>query len=162
MTPAQARIPMRADADGELGCGSCHAAHSFEPRREAATDACLSCHDDAHSRAWPESPHAKLFEAELAGALPPGSGVSCATCHLPRVRAGRSVHVQHNQNETLRPNEKQIRPVCADCHGLAFSLDALADPEQIRTNFRGHPRSHVESIEMAVREARTAKKEEVP
>jgi hypothetical protein len=162
MTPAQARIPMRADAEGEIGCASCHAAHAFEPRREAAAEACLRCHDDAHSRAWPGSPHATLFEAELAGALPPGSGVSCASCHLPRLPAGRSQRVQHDQNHALRPNEKQIRAVCMHCHGLAFSIDALADAQQIRTNFRGRPRHHVESIEMAVREAQNPNEEEVP
>ena len=34
--------------------------------------------------------------------------------------------VQHNQNDGLQPNEKMIRPVCMSCHGLGFSIDALA------------------------------------
>jgi hypothetical protein len=40
------------------------------------------------------------------------------------------------------------------CHGLAFSLDALADAELVRANFRGRPQRHVDSIEMATRESR--------
>ena len=39
--------------------------------------------------------------------------------------------VQHNQNETLRPNEKMIRTVCLNCHGTSFSIDSLADDELI-------------------------------
>jgi hypothetical protein len=57
--------------------------------------------------------------------------------------------VEHNQNDTLRPNEKMIRPVCLNCHGLAFAIDALADPRLIRNNFAGRPRRHVPSLDMA-------------
>jgi hypothetical protein len=153
MTPAQARLPMRTDAHGELGCASCHDDHAFDTT-DASAKACLGCHDDAHSRAWPDSPHAKLHEVERAGDAAPGTGVSCATCHLPRVVAGRSVRVHHDQNHALRPNEKMVRPVCMQCHGLAFSLDALADAELVRANFRGRPQRHVDSIEMATRESR--------
>lgn len=63
------------------------------------------------------------------------------------------VTTNHNQNDSLRPNEKMIRPVCLDCHGLAFSLDALADTDLIDRNFAGKPEVHVESIEWAVRRA---------
>jgi hypothetical protein len=38
----------------------------------------------------------------------------------------KRILVQHNQNETLEPAEKMIRPVCLHCHGLGFSIDALA------------------------------------
>ena len=83
--------------------------------------------------------------------------MSCATCHLPRAqhqRAGvTTIRVQHNQNDGLRPNEAMVRPVCQNCHGLGFALDALADPELIRRNFPHAPTHHVESIDMAVRRA---------
>jgi hypothetical protein len=155
MTPAAARLPMKADAPhGGLGCMSCHGSHRFE-RQSAATDACLGCHDDAHSRAYRDTPHAGSWRRELAGTAPAGSGVSCASCHLPRATHRHEewdllqVYVQHNQNDTLRPNEKMIRPVCLQCHGLQFSLDALADPQTIRGNFRSAPPRQVPSIDMA-------------
>lgn len=119
MTPALARRPMRAEAKhAELGCTSCHAAHRFDTAK-AATGACLGCHDDSHSKGFPSSRHA-------------GAGVTCAACHMPRVEFSdeeigiRRTLVQHNQSETLSPPEKMIRPVCLECHGLGFSIDALA------------------------------------
>lgn len=157
MTPAMARLPMQAQAaHTELGCGSCHAAHRFDVHT-AAVESCLSCHADDHSLAYVGSPHHQLWQQEQAGERPPGSGVSCATCHLPRAqhqRAGvTTIRVQHNQNDGLRPNEAMVRPVCQNCHGLGFALDALADPELIRRNFPHAPTHHVESIDMAVRRA---------
>ncbi|MCY3857067.1 MAG: ammonia-forming cytochrome c nitrite reductase subunit c552, partial [Rhodospirillales bacterium] len=103
------------------------------------------------TRAYFGSPHHRLWQAELAGAAPPGAGVTCATCHLPRTEERGKFATDHNQNTTLRPNEKMIRPVCLDCHGLGFSLDALADVRLIERNFNGTPAVHVESIEWAVR-----------
>jgi hypothetical protein len=155
MTPAQARQPMKPDAHGRaLGCASCHGAHAFDTRR-AAAEACLGCHDDEHTRAYEGSPHHRLWQAELAGTLPPGRGVSCATCHLPREthrQDGTSgVRVQHNQNWNLRPNEKMARSVCLNCHGLGFVLDALADSRLIAGNFTGKSARHVESVEWAAK-----------
>ena len=157
MSPALARLPMAGDASKHLlGCSSCHAPHDFDTRR-AAADACLECHADKHSLAYEASPHFALWRAEIAGAAAAGTGVSCATCHLPRVPAAdgdaRGIRVQHNQNANLRPNEKMIRDVCLSCHGLSFSLDALADPLLVEVNFRGRPARHIESIGMAVRKA---------
>ncbi len=155
MTPQIARQAMHVDAGHqELGCSSCHGAHSFDTRK-AAVDACLGCHADEHSLAFRDSAHFKLWQQELAGELPPGSGVSCASCHLPRLSVDTGgvtqVHVQHNQNDSLRPNEGMIRPVCQNCHGLAFAIDALADADLIRGNFAHAPERHIESIDMAVR-----------
>jgi hypothetical protein len=145
MTPAQARLPMQPlAAHRELGCQSCHGAHAYD-RQHAATDACLDCHADDHSKAYRSSPHADLLAADLAGRAPPGTGVSCATCHLPRQSDGT---VQHNQNDNLRPNEKMVRGVCLHCHGLEFTLDALADAELVKANFRGRPVQHVRSLDM--------------
>lgn len=152
MTPSLARLPMKeAAAHTTLDCASCHGAHRFETER-AAVDACLGCHDDRHSLAYEGSAHARSWRAELAGKAPPGSGVSCATCHLPRYTAeenGRAlVRVEHNQNANLRPNDKFVRSVCLTCHGLGFSFDALADAKLIAENFRGRPAAHVKTLDM--------------
>jgi formate-dependent nitrite reductase cytochrome c552 subunit len=148
MRPELARLPMAEDASGGLGCATCHGAHAFDTAA-AQVDACLGCHADEHSLAYRGSPHQALWERERMGSLPAGSGVSCATCHLPRVPDAKLVRVHHNPNDTLRPNEKMIRPVCMECHGLGFSIDSLADAELVRANFAGRPADRVESIEMA-------------
>lgn len=168
MTPAEARLPMKADAAAiELGCGSCHAPHRFDTQY-AAIDACLGCHDDAHSRAYRESPHFDLVRRERAGELAAGSGVTCASCHMPRTDRsydwGAYVHVlvQHNQSDNLAPNDKMIRSVCMSCHGLGFSIDSLADRALIRSNFAGNPSVHVESIDLALARRRAIEQERQP
>lgn len=164
MTPADARLPMRPEAGHrELTCVSCHGAHRFDTRT-AAVDACLGCHADRHSLAYEGSPHHRLWQRELAGELPAGSGVSCAGCHLPRVEYDANdwttrILVEHNQNATLQPSEKMLRPVCLNCHGLGFALDALADEPLVDGNFRGRPGAHVASISMAVESDRRARTE---
>jgi hypothetical protein len=155
MTPAEARLPMRRDAHArQLSCVSCHSDHDFDTRR-AAVAACLGCHADRHSQAYVGSPHHALWMNEQPSNPAAGTGVSCATCHLPRLVARVDgddvVTVQHNQNATLRPNEKMARSACMHCHGLGFSLDALADPGLIASNFRGTPLRHVAGIAMAVK-----------
>jgi hypothetical protein len=156
MTPAQARLPMqRAASDTPLGCTTCHGAHEFSVQ-SAAVDTCLTCHADGHSLAYEGSPHADLWRRELATEVPEGSGVSCATCHMPRTEHRyqeydfKTWFVQHNQNDTLRPSEKMIRPVCQSCHGVSFALDALADAQLVERNFNGAPSVHVPSVDMAV------------
>lgn len=146
MSPAQARLPMKPEARRlELDCSSCHGVHGFDTTY-AAVEACLGCHDDRHSRSFKDSAHYTLWKSGAE------TGVSCAGCHLPRVghpaEAGR-VLVQHNQNDMLRPNEKMLRSVCLECHGLGFAIDALADRALIESNFSGTPSVHVRSIEMA-------------
>jgi hypothetical protein len=163
MRPAVARLPMKADAhEREVSCSSCHGAHDFDTRR-AAVDACLGCHDDGHSRAYVGSPHHALHLREQQLTVPDGSGVTCATCHLPRtarrINGVDVVIVEHNQNANLRPVEKMTRTVCLDCHGLGFSLDALADGGLIEANFTGKPLRSVAGIEMAkTRMGRTAQR----
>jgi hypothetical protein len=44
-----------------------------------------------------------------------------------------------------------VRSVCASCHGLRFTLDALADPELARRNFSGRPSARVQSIDWALK-----------
>ncbi|WP_020410037.1 cytochrome c3 family protein [Hahella ganghwensis] len=163
MTPAMGRLPFKLESiDTELSCTTCHGAHRFDAQK-AAVESCLGCHNDEHSLNYQASPHALLHELEVAGQGNPGTGVTCATCHMPRLEGARlqrskpegseleakAVQVMHNQNDNLRPNEKMIRSVCMDCHGFPFVLDALADPELIRSNFNGQPSVHVKSIEWA-------------
>jgi hypothetical protein len=150
MVVEDARLPMHESAaDKHIGCTSCHGAHSFDTSK-AAVDACLGCHADEHSTAWRRSPHGRL-----SSGADRNNAVTCAACHMPRVRRRDSTFdvswtaVEHNQNDTLRPNEKMIRPVCVNCHSLAFAIDALADPELIRSNFAGRPARHVPSLDMA-------------
>ena len=154
MSPGHARRPMRNDSFPKtVSCSSCHEAHSVDVRR-AAVDSCLTCHADDHSKAYLDSLHFRLWQAEISGEGKPGSGVSCASCHLPRetrrVSGGEHIIVQHNQNANLRPNEKMIRDACMTCHSLAFSIDALADSGLILRNFSGRPSRHVLSIDMAL------------
>lgn len=157
MTPAHARLPMKADAsDTELGCTTCHGAHRFDVA-EAAAQSCLQCHADEHSTAWKDSPHAGLWQQEQAGELPPGSGVSCASCHMPRMEEDINdwmsrIVVQHNQSAVQSPNSKMIRPSCLHCHGLEFTLDALADKALIQNNFSGKPSTHVDTMRLAEEE----------
>jgi len=56
--------------------------------------------------------------------------------------------VEHNQNDNLRPNEKMIRNVCMNCHGLGFSINALADLMLIENNFNGTPSQQIRSLDM--------------
>lgn len=155
MNPKEARLPMKSSAKHEnLSCVSCHSAHTFNTE-EAAVHSCMKCHDDEHSNNYFNSPHYQLFVQEGDAPEPTTRGVSCATCHLPRVVRnidGKDwVHVEHNQNWNLEPNEKMIRSVCLNCHGLGFSIDALADPELIQSNFQGQPSQHIESIDLVKR-----------
>ena len=155
MAVAGARLPMRADAAGRsVDCGSCHEAHAVDLER-AAVEGCAACHDDAHTRAYFDGPHHDQRKAELAGDQRAGTGVSCATCHMPKVTHRGRVVTNHNQNDTLRPGTKMIRSVCLDCHGLGFAVDALADDGLVVVNFRGRPDAHMESIDWAVRQADT-------
>jgi hypothetical protein len=171
MRPALARLPMRADAGhadpahAQLDCSSCHAPHRPDLRR-AAVEACLGCHADEHTRAYEGSPHHRLWQQELRGEIPAGRGVSCASCHMPRDKLptadGARYGVQHNQSATLQPNEKMLRPVCLNCHGLGFAIDALADAALVERNFAGRPARHVESIDMAVAKDRAHRAANTP
>ena len=154
MTPEQARLPMKQTAhDTELNCNSCHKAHRYD-LVEAAVSTCLECHDDNHSKAYKSSKHYALWQKEISGDLPAGSGVSCASCHMPRISYDVNewlsrIMVQHNQNYNLQPNSKMLRSVCLECHGLEFSIDALADKTLLENNFTGMPSIHVESMDLA-------------
>jgi len=151
MSTAEARVALLPNAHGrDLTCNTCHKPHE-QDLEFAAVEGCLTCHADEHSQAYIGSPHQQLWQSELAGNLPPGSGVTCATCHMPKSERNDVITTNHNQNDTLRPNEKMIRPVCMDCHSLEFAIDALADPDLVMRNFAGTPDRHIESIDWALR-----------
>ncbi|MEE2732694.1 MAG: cytochrome c3 family protein [Pseudomonadota bacterium] len=154
MTPSQGRLPFKADVHGEsLTCNSCHGAHEYQLGTSASVDACMGCHDDGHTNQYKASPHYAQVLREAAGEVPAGSGVTCATCHMPKLESEEEPGVfrtLHNQNDNLRPNEKMIRSVCLDCHGLQFALDSLADPALIDNNFQGRSKVSIESIQMAI------------
>ena len=162
MIPAKSHLKFNQTSQSkELTCLGCHGAHLFDTRK-AAIEGCLECHNDSHSKAYKQSPHYELWLKEIEGTLPKNSGVSCATCHLPRLTimedGKKRILVEHNQNHNLRPNEKMIRPVCMQCHGLRFSIDALADEGLIERNFIGEASRHIPSIDMALeREAKKAR-----
>lgn len=118
----------------------------------------MSCHTSQHTKAYLNSPHHELWKKEISGEAAPGSGVSCATCHMPVLEhendyGDAAYYITHNQNDTLRPNEKMIRPVCMNCHGLQFTLNALADKKLIEKNFAGQPSVHVQSIDWVLKRA---------
>lgn len=166
MTPAQSELNIHVEkSHQELTCNTCHTSHDFDTRK-AAVDKCIGCHNDEHSNEYLRSPHYTLWRKELKGEAAPGTGVSCATCHMPATRKGSGskerIFVDHNQNANLRPNEKMIRSVCMNCHGLGFSIDALADPVLVEHNFPGDPSVHIESIDMAVeRDEKRGKRESI-
>ena len=117
----------------------------------------MDCHNDTHTLAWTDSPHFDMWQKELRGELPEGSGVSCATCHMPRIEHDVSdwltrVMVDHNQSANLSPNSRMIRSACLHCHGLEFSIDALADQKLIDSNFAGRPSVHVQTMDLAAAE----------
>jgi len=158
MRPELARLPMKAEAaHKELTCTSCHGAHAFNTQK-AKVEACVSCHNDDHTKAYFESPHHALWQKELAGDAPAGSGVTCASCHMPVIEQkidGKKVMLtDHNQSGNLHPNEKMGRQTCLQCHGLGFTLDSLADSKLIRKNFKGRASVHVESIDWVERRMR--------
>jgi len=158
MTPAQSLgLAFKSDAmHDELTCNSCHQPHQYR-LQQAGLESCMGCHDDEHTRNYLSSPHYGLVLRERAGELPPGSGVTCATCHMPKTEDEHETgkfFTQHNQNDNLRPNEKMIRTVCLDCHGAQFVLNALADPALIHSNFNGQPSVSIDSIEMSVKRER--------
>ncbi|KAA5539696.1 NrfA- nitrite reduction protein [Roseiconus nitratireducens] len=149
MTPSLALLPMHAGTAHEsLDCNACHPGHRFDTEF-AAVDACLRCHADSHSLAYRDTTHASLWEEEVSGSGERGTGVSCATCHLPRLEGNRGVWVNHDQNASLRPSETMAREVCMNCHGLDFALNALADPLGKTTCYGNTPERRVESVQMA-------------
>lgn len=149
MTPSLARLPMHSGAaHRQLDCNACHQGHRFDTGF-AAAQACLQCHADDHSLAYADTAHAAAWANEQSGDAPAGTGVSCATCHLPRIEGELGTWVNHDQNAGLRPNETMARQVCLNCHGLEMSLSSLADPHSKATCYGQAPDERTESVQMA-------------
>jgi hypothetical protein len=55
-----------------------------------------------------------------------------------------------------------IRQVCLRCHGLGFTIDALADADLIKRNFRGRPNVHIESLRLVKERSRELNKKQRP
>ncbi|AFU98505.1 ammonia-forming cytochrome c nitrite reductase subunit c552 [Simiduia agarivorans] len=148
MSPAMAIRPMHSDVhSAELNCSSCHQPHKTD-LTFAAVDACLGCHNDDHSNNFLSSSHGQLWTQFVAGDKNEKEAVSCATCHMPRIKKGRNVVVEHNQSATLQPNSKMLRSVCGNCHGVEFSMAALADKALIDANFSEKPEPHHTSMDL--------------
>ena len=151
MTPAQGRLPFKSDSLNKIvSCESCHSSHELD-LTFASTAACLSCHDDEHSNNFKNSKHFNKSLRQTSGSPLDDADVTCATCHLPNYVKGGVTRVMHNPNDNLRPNEKMIRTACLNCHSLEFSIDALADPALVKSNFIGKPSNHISSIDMAIK-----------
>ncbi len=151
MSPALARLPMKASAAGhELSCASCHK-RPDDPLFASVT-ACEGCHNDEHTRSYRSSKHFELTERALRGEMAAKGAVTCATCHMPSADDELGVmFASHNQNDNLRPPEKMLRSVCLSCHGLGFSIDAIADSELVQKNFHRRPRTNIVSVEWATK-----------
>lgn len=146
MTPTHARLTTQT-SDQAMTCSSCHNPHSLDVT-EAAVDSCLNCHKDEHSLNYKQSAHFDLWQKEVAGEVEAGAGVTCASCHLPRVKKGKKVTVDHNQSAYMRPSNKMLRKVCMNCHGMEFSLSALVDENLIKNNFSSPPDMSLKTIEL--------------
>jgi len=157
LTPVDARRPMNAEAmDRPVNCSACHDPHGVNTRK-AAAESCLGCHGDRHSRSFKGSKHGRQFFSET-GARPSATGVSCATCHMPRVRLngerdGRVV-VNHNNSWTLLPRDRMVKQVCLGCHDLEFSIDSIFDERLIQNNFQGTPVKRHETLKMVEADSR--------
>ncbi len=154
VTVANSRLNYKSKKNKDhLSCTSCHGDHKFNVDY-AAIDACLNCHEDKHSKNFKKTKHYATWLNTKNGTLESTAGVTCATCHLPRKTVSQNgierTLVQHNQNENLEPNEKMVRSVCMNCHGLRFSLESLADNELVKSNFNGVSKINNKGFEMAL------------
>jgi len=152
LTPAMAQLPMKATAqERQMTCGSCHDVHSVNTVA-AAVDACLSCHNDAHSLNYEHSKHAQLFAAERQLPRPSGTAVSCASCHLPRhqLEVGETpiTQVNHNNTYTLLPRDRMVKEVCMACHGLEYSYNSIFDDDLVEANFDQPPHLSLETFDL--------------
>ena len=152
LQPSMARLPMKAEAHDQLmTCNTCHDVHSTQTT-PAATDACLTCHNDQHSLNYENSKHAELFAADRNLPRPSGESVSCATCHLPRheIQMGEEkvTHVNHNNTYTLLPRDRMVQEVCMNCHGVEYSFNSIFDDDLVEANFDKAPTKSMETFDL--------------
>ncbi|WP_323773904.1 cytochrome c3 family protein [Alcanivorax sp.] len=153
LTPQMARLPMNKQAvNAHVTCNSCHKAHAYN-RDQAGMEVCLDCHADEHSRSFKSSEHGRLWKKYTEGKLSRERAVNCASCHMPALAqnpgsSNKIFAIEHNQSRMVRPSSKMIKPVCMQCHTLAFSLNSLSDSTMIPDNFGHAPSGNSRSIEM--------------
>ena len=148
LTPAMAHLPMKDSArDLQMNCNSCHDVHSVNTA-VAATDSCLTCHNDTHSLNYKSSPHAGIVQNLSSLPRPNEKAVTCATCHLPRNKVGETVLVNHNNTYTLEPRDRMVKEVCINCHGLEHAYNSIFDDEIVEANFALQPTQKLETFDL--------------
>lgn len=89
MTPRESDLSFHNSVlDASQGCNACHSSHSFDTTF-AAAEACLTCHSDEHSLSYDASPHGEMRKNAINQGLDLTNTVSCATCHMPLISAGK-------------------------------------------------------------------------
>ena len=148
LTPAMAHLPMKESAkDIQMNCNTCHNVHSVNTA-VAATDSCLTCHNDNHSLNYQNSPHAKIVSNLDSLPRPNSQAVTCATCHLPRNKVGETVLVNHNNTYTLEPRDRMVKEVCLNCHGVEHAYNSIFDDELVEANFARLPTQEMQTFEL--------------
>lgn len=150
LTPALAHLPMKGKAlDKTMNCNTCHDVHSVNTAL-AAVDACLTCHNDAHSLNYKSSKHGQLWLAQGRLPRPTEQSTTCATCHLPRQvsESTEGVTVNHNSTYTLKPRDRMVKEVCMNCHGMEFAYNSIFDDDLVESNFARPPTQNLDTIEM--------------
>ena len=149
LQPKMARLPMKEEAfHQQMTCNTCHDVHSVNTVT-AAVDACLSCHDDTHSRNYFHSQHGQMWQAQTELARPNEASVTCATCHLPRqTTASKEVFVNHNNTYTLLPRDRAVKEVCMNCHGMEYSYNSIFDDALVKDNFARPPTLNLKTLEL--------------
>ncbi len=144
LQPKMARLPMKKSVlDKEMTCNTCHDVHGVNTF-QAAVDSCLACHNDSHSLNYSKSKHAQLLAAEG----PSVKSVTCAACHLPRMEFDGAIHVNHNNTYNLLPQDRMVKDVCMNCHGMEYSYRSIFDSELVRANFDRAPTKELQTLDM--------------
>ena len=148
LTPAMAHLPMKDLAmDKQMNCNTCHNVHSVNTYA-AATDSCLTCHNDTHSLNYPKSKHAQIFADSGILPRPNEESVTCATCHLPRQEINKTIVVNHNNTYTLLPRDRMVKEVCMQCHSVEYAYNSIFDDELVEANFARPPTLKLETFEL--------------
>lgn len=149
LTPSLAHLPMQAAAHNkQMNCNACHDVHSVKTL-PASVDACLTCHKDSHSLNYKNSKHAQLLLEEGTLPRPSTASTTCATCHLPRqTTESGTVVVNHNNTFTLLPQDRMVKEVCMNCHGMEFAYNSIFDDDLVESNFARPPTLSMDTLKM--------------
>ena len=148
LTPKMAALPMNNSAfDQQMNCNTCHDAHSVNTFT-AASDSCLTCHNDSHSLNYKKSKHFELVASEGILPRPSSDSVTCATCHLPREKHGETIYVNHNNTYNLLPRDRMVKDVCINCHGMEYAYNSIFDDELVTENFARPPTLKLETFDL--------------